>query len=89
MKKTRWYVVDDERNSISGSAYMRDLDFSEWWTDDFGGELPLYLHVPHKKTRGMEGTVHRVHCRRESKKPRIGMRKGRLCWVLEGKRKKK
>lgn len=75
--------MDSPRNSTCGSARITDLDFSRWWTD--GGEGSIwgasYLKVPHRGHDGMEGTVHRVHCR-HSETPRLAYENGTLYWLV-------
>lgn len=79
----RWFRVAHPRNSTCGSARITDLDFSEWWTDGGSGSPwgLAYLKVPHKGGNGMEGTVHRVHCR-YTDTPRLAMREGELYWLV-------
>lgn len=76
-KKSKWLRVSSERNS-SSTGMLNDLDWTEWWTDNFFA--PIYLHVPHKDKE--DGAIHRVYPRCQSKKVRLGMRKGVLYWIL-------
>lgn len=85
MRGPRRLKVESPRNSECGSARLRDLNFSEWWTDSWTGEGIAgitHLKVPHKGGEGMEGTVHRVYCK-HSEKPRLMWKNGTLYWLVE------
>ena len=75
-----WRAVFSPRNSTS-TARLSDLLQDQWWMDTTFA--PIYVHVPHLGTDGMEGTIHRVYPRtikgRECR--RIGMRNGKLYWL--------
>jgi hypothetical protein len=68
--------VKSPRNSYCSTANLRDLLWSEWWSDNSFGKF--YLHVPHKDGE----TVHRVYCRK-STLPRIGIHRGELRWYVD------
>ena len=77
-------AVENPRNSACGSARLRDLDFSTWWTDN-SGEGGIYLHVPHRPIRGLEGTVHRVWPRyiKGYRCNRMEQTRTRLYWLYD------
>ena len=68
--------VADPRYSICGSAKLRDLDWSHWWTD--GSFESCYLHVAHQDGE----TYHRVFAR-ACMRPRIEMLRGKLMWLMD------
>jgi hypothetical protein len=68
--------VDSPRNSDCGIS-LRRLDFSRWYTDTSFGNF--YLHVA-----GPDDSWHRVYCRSLHEPPRLGMRDGRLYWIVDG-----
>ena len=78
MPATRWYKVNDPKNSTCVWPLPTDrLDWANWWQDVWP-DGHQYLHV-----YGIDDdTVQRVRCRR-SDYPRIGMRDGELCWMVD------
>lgn len=81
-------LVASDRNSYCGSARLRDLDWSQWWTDGWihtgrsGRVIPLlYLHVA-----GPDGSWHRVGPMRRKGEVeawvRLEFSKGKLYWLI-------
>jgi len=68
--------VNNNRNSVCGSAQLEDLDWSRWFTDLIAGHF-FYLHVA-----GPDNTWHRLCCR-HSDKPRLSMKDGVLYWLID------
>lgn len=84
--------VNCERHSLCGSARLRDLDWTHWFTDGgihtglTGSVHVLYLHV--RRIQTDEGaTWHRVHPRRprgyEECSVRLLLEAGVLYWLLD------
>lgn len=76
-KSPRRLLVTSPRNSVCGSARLADLDWSEWWTDNWGVPGVLYLFVA-----GPDGSAHRVYCK-HTETPRLAMRGGKLYWLVK------
>lgn len=72
--EVRRLLVDDKKNSECGSASLRTLDFTKWWTDSSFGTF--YLHVA-----GPEETWHRVYCKHHDK-PALKFVDGLLYWLI-------
>lgn len=82
----RRYRAASSRNSECGSALIKDLDFSRWFTDGAPGDL--YLHVYKADPTGAgDTTIHRVYCR-HSDSPRLELCAGTLYWLVDAARKK-
>lgn len=75
---TRRLIVNSRRNSVCGSARLKDLDWENWFTDRTGQGC-IYLHV----LKVYDDTWHRVFCRLHSETPRLEMVKGRLYWLID------
>ena len=72
-----WYKINDDKNSSCGSAELKSLDWSFWFSDDFF--QPIYVHVG----RASDKTTHRVF---PKKKKIIGLayKNGELHWIQKG-----
>jgi len=77
-------AVANPRNSVCGSAKIRELDWSCWFTNTWDGERFTHLTVRH--SRGAydpnERTFHRVYCR-GCEFPRLGLERGKLYWLID------
>lgn len=76
--------VDSPRNSRCGSADLRDLDWSNWWTDDSMDAHYLHVQRNHPEIDGGkpgDETSHRVFCR-HCDRPRLRLIDGKLYWLI-------
>lgn len=89
-KRRRIIKVNSRKNSTCGSAQLKELDWSNWFTDSGSMYWPrpvnrtipyCYLHVDHKKGVSYGGT-HRVHCR-AGDNVRLMLKNGELYWILD------
>lgn len=83
----RRYKVRSKLNSDC-TVQLESLDWNNWFTDGLWHDPPsTYLHVHHKGTKGMEGTIHRVYCKkgRPKDKVRLMMKDGELYWLVDKK----
>jgi hypothetical protein len=77
--------IQSQKNSTCGSARLRDLDWSNWWMDQSVNCVYLHVRRLHPEYDGnceAHATWHRVHCRMTDA-PRIAVRNGKLCWVID------
>ncbi len=72
-----WLPVQDMANTECPTAALADLDLSDWYTENQHGAF--YLRM--KTTDGTK--VHRCYCSaRGLRPPRLGFRRGELCWIV-------
>ena len=77
----RWLKVRSKRNSYC-SMGLKTMEWDNWWVDGLsaGRTASLYLHM--RRVDEGEETWWRVYCK-HTDKPRLGMRKGQLYWLID------